>query len=27
VETLVARALAIADIEHAIAGPLQKASP
>jgi outer membrane protein TolC len=27
VETLVARALAVADIEHAIAGPLQKASP
>jgi cobalt-zinc-cadmium efflux system outer membrane protein len=27
VETLVARALAVADIEHAIAGPMQKASP
>jgi cobalt-zinc-cadmium efflux system outer membrane protein len=27
VETLVARALAVADIEHAIAGPIQKASP
>lgn len=27
VETLVARAMAVADIEHAIAGPLQKASP
>ena len=27
VETLVARAVALADIEHAVAGPIQKASP
>jgi outer membrane protein TolC len=27
VETLIARAVAVADIEHAIAGPIQKSSP